>query len=152
MKDTGIILGFSPHVSSSGRVVLDIEQEVSSATNTTTSGIDSPTIQQRRVKTTVVVGDGQVVALGGLIQENDSINKSQVPILGNIPVIGPAFRQKDDKINRTELLIFVRPQVLRDSNAAGEVADEFIERMDKQPLASTNGRDIYDRDARRILR
>lgn len=152
MKDTGIILGFSPHVSSSGRVVLDIEQEVSTATNTTTSGIDSPTIQQRRVKTTVVVGDGQVVALGGLIQESDSVNKSQVPILGNIPVIGPAFRQKDDKINRTELLIFVRPQVLRDSNAAGEVADEFIERMDKQPLASTNGRNIYDRDARRILR
>src|SRR5262245_36119679 len=118
MIDTGVILSVTPHVNDNGRVLLDIEQEVSSATPTTTSNIDSPTIQQRRVKTTVAVGDGEVVALGGLIQERDSVGRNSIPILGDIPVLGNAFGTKDDHINRTELLIIIRPRVVRDGEDA----------------------------------
>ena len=152
LKDTGIILNVTPHVSDSGRVVLEIEQEVSNVSKTTTSGIDSPTIQQRRIRTTVVVGDGEVVALGGLIQERDSIAKTQVPIFGDIPVLGAAFRQKTDGINRTELLIFIRPQVIRDAQEARDVTDEFRKRINIMPPMSQQGRDNHDRDFKRILR
>ena len=67
MQDTGVILSVTPRINESGRVQLEIEQEVSAVVKTTTSGIDLPTIQQRRVKTTVVVNDGEVLALGGMI-------------------------------------------------------------------------------------
>ena len=69
MQDTGVILSVTPRINESGRVQLEIEQEVSAVVKTTSSGIDSPTIQQRRVKTTVVVNDGEVLALGGMIQD-----------------------------------------------------------------------------------
>src|SRR4029077_18567260 len=105
--DTAVILSVTPHANDNGRVLLDIEQEVSTAAPTTTSGIDSPTIQQRRIRTTVAVADGEAVALGGLIQERNTVNKNQMPILGDIPVLGKAFGTKDDQINRTELLIII---------------------------------------------
>jgi general secretion pathway protein D len=152
MKDTGIILNVTPRVSDSGRVVLDIEQEVSNVAKTTSSGIDSPTIQQRRIRTTVVVADNEVVALGGLIQERDNISKTQVPILGDIPVVGAMFRQKTDRIDRTELLIFIKPMVVRDANESRQVTEEFRNRINLEPLTSTKGRNKFDRDAQRILR
>jgi general secretion pathway protein D len=152
MKDTGVILNVTPRVSESGRVVLDIEQEVSNVARTTSSGIDSPTIQQRRIRTTVVVSDGEVVALGGLIQERDNVSKTQVPILGDVPVVGALFRQKTDRIDRTELLIFIKPQVVRDTAEARGVTDEFRQRIHLEPLTTQRGRNKYDRDAGRILR
>lgn len=125
LKDTGIILAVTPHVSDGGRVALEIEQEVSSVTKTTSSGIDSPTIQQRKIKTNVTVTDGQVLALGGLIQQRETTSKSQIPFLGTIPVVGNAFRNKDDTIEKTELLIFIRPRVVRDDTEGRMVTEEF---------------------------
>ena len=84
MQDTGVILSVTPRINESGRVQLEIEQEVSAVVKTTTSGIDSPTIQQRRVKTTVVVNDGEVLALGGMIQEQANKTSNQLPLLGDI--------------------------------------------------------------------
>jgi general secretion pathway protein D len=118
MLDTGVILSVTPHANDNGRVLLDIEQEVSTATPTTTSGIDSPTIQQRRIRTTVAVADSEAVALGGLIQERNTVGRNAIPVIGDIPVLGNAFGTKDDQINRTELLIIIRPRVVRDSEDA----------------------------------
>lgn len=152
MKDTGVILSVTPRVNDSGRVVLDIEQEVSSVAKTTSSGIDSPTIQQRRIRTTITVRDGEALALGGLIQQNDSVTKTQVPILGNIPIIGPAFGTKSNDIKRTELVIFIRPQVVRDDGEAARVTEEFRSRIALEPLQPTRGNRHYERDINRILR
>jgi general secretion pathway protein D len=151
-RDTGIILNVAPRVSDSGRVTLDIEQEVSNVTETTSSNIGSPSFQQRKLKTTVVVNDGEVIALGGLIQERDTITKSQIPILGNIPILGAAFRQKSDKIDRTELMVFLRPTVVRDAAEARDVTEEFRHRLNIGKPTTQKGRDINDRDARRIFR
>jgi general secretion pathway protein D len=130
MKDTGIILNVTPRVNASGRVLLDIEQEASNVVRTTTSGIDSPTIQQRKVQTRVTVNDGEALIIGGLIQERKSKQKGQVPILGDIPVVGNAFRNKTDTIERTELVIFIRPRVVRNVQEARSVNDEFRQRLD----------------------
>lgn len=114
MRDTGIILNVTPRVNDEGTVVLDIEQEVSNVISTVSSGIDSPTIQQRRLTTTVMVENGKSIALGGLIRERISNNESKVPILGDIPLIGPAmFKSEKDVIERTELLLLITPKVVR---------------------------------------
>ena len=152
LKDTGVILSVTPRVNDSGRVVLDVEQEVSNVTKTTSSGIDSPTIQQRRIRTTITVKDGEVLALGGLIQQRDGVTKTQVPILGNLPVVGAAFRTKDDTIDRTELVIFIRPQVVRDDSEARNVTEEFRSRIALEPLQATRGDRHYGRDLNRIAR
>ncbi len=125
LKDTGVILSVTPRVNDSGRVILDIEQEVSSVVKTSTSGIDSPTIQQRKIKTSVVVTDGEALALGGLIQERETEGKSKVPVLGDVPIIGAAFRQKTSNVSRTELIIFIRPRVIRDMDEARRITKEF---------------------------
>jgi general secretion pathway protein D len=129
LKDTGVILSVTPRVNDSGRVILDIAQEVSSVVKTTTSGIDSPTIRQRKIKTSVVVTDGEALALGGLIQEKETTGKSKVPVLGDVPLIGNAFRQKSNSVGRTELIIFIRPRVIRDMEEARRITREFRDEL-----------------------
>lgn len=124
-KDTGVILSITPRISESGTVMLDIEQEVSTVSETTSSSINSPTISQRRVKTTVVVNDGEAFALGGLIQDKRTKTRSQIPVLGDIPIFGNALRMKDDLIGKTELVIMIAPHVIRNLNEARQMTDEF---------------------------
>jgi general secretion pathway protein D len=128
-RDTGVILQIRPKINESGRVLLEIEQEVSSVQRTTSSNLDSPTIQQRRVKTTVVVNDGESIALGGLIQDAKTQANKQVPVLGDLPLIGGAFRSRDDGVSKTELVIFITPRVVRDLNEAQAVTEEYRQRL-----------------------
>ena len=120
-RDTGIILRVRPRVGSGGRVTLEISQEVSDVQKTDTSDIDSPTIRQRKVQTSVALSDGQTLALGGLVEEKNNINTTKVPGLGDVPVVGTLFRSKDSRRDRTELLILIRPRVVLsdgDANSA----------------------------------
>ena len=128
-RSTGVILGITPRVSDDGRVLLEIEQEVSGAVATSSSSIDSPTIQQRRVKTTVSTRDGQTIVLAGLMQDKSTRTRDQVPLLGNIPFIGNAFKNKTDTIVRTELLIAITPQVVRSSNQIDGITAEFRDKL-----------------------
>jgi general secretion pathway protein D len=149
MVDTGVILSVTPHVNDGGRVQLDMEQEVSTATPTTSSTIQSPTIQQRRVRTSVAIGDGETVALGGLIQERDNVTRNSMPILGDIPTLGNAFGTKDDQVTRTELLIIIRPHVVRDSEDARRATDEYRTRIKTEIPRSQMGRNKIQRDLNR---
>jgi general secretion pathway protein D len=125
LKDTGVILHVTPRINDNGRVLLDIQQEVSDVVPTTSSGIDSPTIQQRKIKTSVVVDDGATLALGGLIQDQARLNKTQLPVLGDVPLLGNLFKAKTDTKIRTELLILITPRVVRDAREAQEITQEF---------------------------
>ncbi|MCK1643024.1 type II secretion system secretin GspD [Bradyrhizobium sp. 157] len=129
MQDTGVILSVTPRINESGRVQLEIEQEVSAVVKTTSSGIDSPTIQQRRVKTTVVVNDGEVLALGGMIQEQASKTSNQIPLLGDIPGLGAAFSNRGDQVQKTELVILITPKVVRDGTEGRLVTEEYRRKM-----------------------
>jgi len=129
-RDTGVILSITPRISDSGRVLLNIEQEVSSVASTTTSNIDSPTIKQRRVKTSVLVNDGEVLALGGLIQDQVDDSRTQIPILGDVPLIGNAFKQKSGAIGKTELIVLIAPRVVRNLNEAREITEEYRSKFD----------------------
>jgi general secretion pathway protein D len=129
MRNTGIILNITPRISDGGRVLLDIEQEVSTAVQTTTSGIVSPTIQQRRVKTTVSVDDGNSIVLGGLIQDKATRQRNQTPLVGDIPVFGNLFKGKDDRIERVELVIAITPKIIKDNGQIRAIAAEFRDKI-----------------------
>jgi general secretion pathway protein D len=125
MKDTGVILNVTPRISSNGHILLDIEQEVSDVISTTSSTINSPTIRQRKVSSTVEVGDGQSIVIGGLVQEQQQKGTDAIPILGKLPVIGAAFRSRNDQTKRTELMIFIRTRIIHNEAEARTIADEF---------------------------
>jgi general secretion pathway protein D len=150
-KDTGVILNITPRINESGRVLLDIEQEVSSVQRTTTSGIDSPTFSRRRVRTTVIVNDGEGITLGGLIQDKTSRVATQVPVLGDIPLFGNAFKDKQDLVEKTELVIMLTPRVVRDFNEARAVTDEYRRKVESFATTRDPGR-ILINNAKRVLR
>jgi general secretion pathway protein D len=123
-RSTGIILRVIPRVSPNGNVRLDIEQEISQATNATASTL-TPTVSQRKVKSSVAVANGQTVLLAGLIQEKNELDRGGIPVLDQIPRLGDLFSHQTKTTVRTELIIFIRPQVIRDSVDAHFVAEEF---------------------------
>ena len=118
LRETGVILEVKPRINASDVVVLEVTQEVSDVTQTTTSGIDSPTIQQRRFTSTVAVSDKGTAVLGGLIRETYTDNNSGVPVLKDIPVLGYAFKSRDITKRRTELLVFLTPHIIRNESDA----------------------------------
>jgi general secretion pathway protein D len=128
-RDTGVILSIQPRIGSNGRVVLDIEQEVSTVAETTSSGIDSPTIRQRKIKTHVVVENGGTLALGGIIQERNNNTSAKVPGAGDIPVLGNLFRSKKKTAVRTELLILIRPHVIQDGADANAITEYWRKKL-----------------------
>lgn len=129
LRDTGIILNVTPRVNDGGLVILEIDQEVSNVVATSTSGIDSPTIQQRRISTSVSVRDGQSVALGGLMRERLSDTKTKVPLLGDVPLLGKLFSTTTTESTRTELLVMITPRVIRTTDASLSVTDDLVRRM-----------------------
>jgi general secretion pathway protein D len=128
-RDTGVVLEITPRVNANGLVVLDIVQEVSDAIPTTTSGISSPTIQQRLIETTVAVQSGATVALGGLIRDNRNDSVSGVPVLSDIPILGNLFKTTSETVLRTELLVLITPRVIHDSREATDAMEELQARM-----------------------
>jgi general secretion pathway protein D len=96
---------------------------------TTTSNIDSPTIQQRKVKSSVSVHDGGTIALGGLIRDSQTRGKSGIPVLSDIPVVGTLFGTRNNENDRTELLILITPHVIRNPKEADAVTEELRQRV-----------------------
>ena len=128
-RDTGVILEVRPRITSGGQVVLEVNQEVSDVVPTKTSGIDSPTIQQRNVHSTVAVQSGRSVALGGLIRNSYKDSHSGIPILSDIPILGALFSSTDVTQARTELLIMLTPRVIRNPAEAQQATDDLRRRM-----------------------
>jgi len=113
-RDTGVKLEVVPRISGSDRVALTVTQEVSSVAKTQTSGIDSPTIKQRRMESQLIVPEGTVVALGGLISSSHSDGDSGVPGLKNVPLVGNLFKGRSVSNDRTELVVLLRVKILRE--------------------------------------
>ncbi len=125
LYDTGIILKVTPRVNQSGLVLMDLSQEVSASVPTSTSTLNSPTIQQRRVSTSIAVQDGQTIAIGGLLRDNRSRDRTGVPGLKDIPVVGVLFGTTNDQVNRTELMVLITPTVIRNGKDADAATDEL---------------------------
>jgi general secretion pathway protein D len=128
-RDTGVSLRVTPRVNAGGMVRLDIEQEVNDVSTTTSSGIDSPTIQQRLIKSTVAVQSGETIVLGGLIRETTGTDQSGIPVLYKLPVIGALFGATTVSTRRTELIVLLTPRVAHDAGEARAITEDFRRRM-----------------------
>ena len=129
--DTGVILKVTPRVNANGLITLDVSQEVSGVSNTSSTATSSlgPTITQRRIQSTVTVQNGETIALGGLIQDNNRTSKNGIPVLSDIPVLGNAFRSTDRSLQRTELLVLLSPRVLHNPSEARAATQELRGRL-----------------------
>ncbi|WP_225206582.1 type II secretion system secretin GspD [Novosphingobium huizhouense] len=140
-RDTGVILKITPRVNASGSVLLDVAQEVSDVNSTKTSDIDSPTISTRKISTTVAVQDGQVIALGGLFRNSQSFDKSGLPILSRIPVLGSLlFGSTSNTQRRTELIVLIKPHVLRSPDDLSAITEEMRAKISTLEPFKTKGR------------
>ncbi|WP_172448565.1 type II secretion system secretin GspD [Caulobacter mirabilis] len=124
-RDTGVILNVTPRVSGEDSVMLTVVQEASSVAKTTTSGIDSPTIQQRKFESTLMLKDGGVVALGGLISSNRSVGDTGLPILKDVPVVGTLFKSQTRDHRRTELIVLISARIMRSGDQTKRVMDDL---------------------------
>ncbi len=128
-RDTGVILSVTPRVNADGTVSIDVVQEVSAVSRSADTGTLTPTISQRRIESAISVRNGQTVALGGLISEDDQGGRSGVPLLSDVPVVGELFSYNDRSRKRTELIVFITPRIIRDSNDARRVTEELMGRL-----------------------
>lgn len=118
-KDVGVTLRIRPQIGESGSVRMTIYQEQSSVLTTTAAGTSNagPSTSKRSIESQVVVEDGQIIVLGGLIEDRYEETKSKVPLLGDIPLIGGLFRSESRERRRTNLMVFLRPVVMRDADS-----------------------------------
>jgi general secretion pathway protein D len=130
-RDTGIILRVVPRVNVNGVVRLDIEQEISNVAPTSGNTTLTPTVSQRRVKSAISVASGQTVLLAGLISERQERGSNGIPLLDQLPQpLGDIFStSRTNGLTRTELIIFIRPQIIRDGVDAHFVAEEMRSKL-----------------------
>ena len=121
-RSTGVILTVKPVIHSSGRVDIDLTQEVSTP-GTAATGATSPPIDTRKVTTNLTLRDGSSVLIGGLMQQSLQRSNSGVPLLKDIPGVGVLFRNTTDTVNKTELIVLITPYVIEDDNDAEVISN-----------------------------
>jgi general secretion pathway protein D len=128
MRNTGVILKVLPHIHANGSIQLEIDQEISNVVNPDEQTL-TPTISQRRVHSSVSVMSGQTVLLAGLISENNQETRSGIPGLSEIKVLGNVFGNTSSTKTRSEIIIFIKTQVIRNGQDASAVTEEFRDKL-----------------------
>ena len=134
-RNTGVITLVTPRVNSGGLVTLDISQEVSDVASVSTGSINSPTFNQRLIRTRVAVQDGQTVGMAGLIRDSDSQGNSGIPVLKDVPVLGTLFSNQTNSRLRTELLVLITPHVVKDQRDARALTEDLRNQLINAGLA-----------------
>ncbi len=135
-KDVGLTLRVRPQINANGTVKLTIYQETSDVLAGTTTNANGPTTNKRSIESTVLVDDGSVIVIGGLLQDQYSGSVQKVPYLGDIPGIGALFRSDTRSRKKTNLMVFLRPVVMRDAAATQQVSMDRYELMRGAQIAA----------------
>jgi general secretion pathway protein D len=141
-RNTGIILHVSPRINVNGNVRLEIEQEISNVSPQSANSL-TPTVTERKVKSSISVASGQTVLLAGLISEQQNGTRAGIPLLDEIQGLGDAFSHQDKTGTRTELIIFIRPQIIRDGLDSHRIAEELRAKLRGSVGASTDDLTIH---------
>lgn len=151
-KDVGIKLEVRPQINEGDSIKMFIRQEVSSIFSPVSATSSELITNKREVETTVMVDDGQIIVLGGLIEEDDQISVDKVPLLGDIPILGRAFKNEGKSKRRTNLMIFMRPTIVRNATDLREVTDRKYNLMQaKQVQVTPSGNSSLDRMLREYI-
>ncbi|MGO1400318.1 MAG: type II secretion system secretin GspD [Moraxellaceae bacterium] len=128
-QDIGINLNVIPHIGDNGTVRLEVSQEVSSVVPGSTGNVSGLTTNKSLINTTILADDQQTIALGGLMRDNTTTSQQKVPGLGNVPVIGRLFRSDNNSTEKSNLIIFLQPTILRDGGAVASVTERKFDQM-----------------------
>jgi len=137
-KDIGVKLRITPQINEGGAVQLQIAQEVSSLTGSS-SGASDVIFDKREIETAVMVDDGATIVLGGLIDDNTQETNSRVPWLGDLPLVGRLFRSDSTQITRRNLMVFIRPTIIRDRETLTSVSKAKYGFIRNRQLTAENG-------------
>ncbi len=138
-KNVGIQLEIKPQINDNNEIRLNIRQEVSSISGPVSAASTDLVTNKREIQTTVRVNDGEIIVLGGLIQQNERISVDKVPLLGDIPILGRAFRSEGKTRENTNLMIFLRPTIVRDQNDVQQVTNKKFDYMrERQVISGSN--------------
>ncbi len=121
-QNVGIMLDVTPQINAGGAVKLDIKQEVSSISGPVTRGSSDLILNKREIDTTITVDDGDIVVLGGLLDENERRTIEKIPLLGDIPILGELFTSRSRAKTKTNLVVFIRPRIIKSRADAQAIA------------------------------
>jgi len=127
-RNTGVIMNVTPRVNSGGSIIMEVEQEVSNVVPSAKETL-TPTISQRKFKSSLVVQSGDTVVLGGLIFDFTTKQRQGLPLLSKLPIIGALFGSTDNNDERTELVMLITPRLVRNQYEARQVTDEVRRRL-----------------------
>jgi general secretion pathway protein D len=122
-QNVGILLQVKPQINAGGAIKLALRQEVSSIAGPVSRNSADLILNKREIETTITVDDGEIVGIGGLLDENDRRTIEAIPFLGDLPVVGNLFRSKSRSRDKTNLMVFIRPTVLRSTADARAMTD-----------------------------
>ena len=128
-KDVGLTLRVKPQISENGTIKLTIFQEISTVQASSINSATGLITNKRSIESTVLVDDGSIVVLGGLLQDQFSAERDQVPVLGNVPLFGNLFKSETRSRNKTNLMVFLRPVVVRDSPSSDNLSNDRYDQM-----------------------
>ena len=128
-QDIGINLNVIPHIGDNGTVRLEVSQEVSSVVPGSTGNASGLITNKSLINTTILADDQQTIALGGLMRDNTTTRQQKVPGLGSVPVLGRLFRSDNDSTQKSNLIIFLQPTILRDGGAVASVTERKFNQM-----------------------
>jgi len=137
-KDVGLLLRVRPTINENGSVKLTLYQEVSKVNENTLANANGPSTSKRSIESTVLVDDGSIIVIGGLLEDSYALGQDKVPVMGDVPVIGGLFRSERRTRQKTNLMVFLRPTVIRDNPASETLALDRYEAIralqkDSQP-------------------
>ena len=127
-QEIGLQLTVLPQITEDGIIRLEIQNEVSSIAGVTGVGDGNFILNKRELQTTVLADSGEIIVLGGLIQDDEQVSVDKIPLLGDAPVIGPLFRSEGKSRNRTNLMVFLRPTILEEGQDARPLTQEYLDR------------------------
>ena len=149
-QNVGIQLEVTPQINAGGAIKLFLRQEVSSIAGPVSNNSADLILNKREIQTTITVDDGEIVALGGLLDDNERRTIEKIPLLGDIPVIGELFKSRSRSRNKTNLMVFIRPTIVRSAAEARAIAEQrygyarreqLIDRPDREPTLDELVRD-----------
>lgn len=152
-QDVGIQLEVRPQINPGGGITLALRQEVSAIAGVLSAGSTDVVLNKREIETTVQVDDGSIVVLGGLLDQGETMSVDKIPVLGDIPVAGGLFRSKKRERTRTNLMIFIRPTILRTADdARAATAPRYEYMRDRDPGVDAGERAALDAIVQDYLR
>jgi general secretion pathway protein D len=139
-RDVGVGLDVTPRISNDDTIRLDITQEVSNIAQAITTGSSTDLIfNTRKISTSVIADNGEIIVLGGLVEQTESVTNEKVPVLGDIPVAGRLFRSEGKGMGRTNLMVFIRPTIVRNRDDARAATSRSYRYLRAQELWTGDG-------------